>query len=61
MNFKISSITPISTAASISLGRIYAMSALVNVAVIRQLRALLGLRVRESGFIIAVVSCTGSQ
>ena len=57
MNFKINSIPPIITAVSISLVTIYAMSAVVNVAVNRQLNALARLRVRESGIFRAVKSC----
>jgi hypothetical protein len=57
MNFKINSIPPIITAVSISPVTIYAMSAVVNVAVNRQLSALARLRVRESGIFSAVTSC----
>ena len=47
------------TAVSISPVTIYAMSAVVNVAVIRQLSALARLRVRELGIFKAVMSCMG--
>ena len=60
MNFKINSTPPIITAVSISPVTIYAMSAVVNVAVIRQLSALARLRVRESGIFRAAMNCTES-
>ena len=60
MNFKINSIPPIATAVFISPVTMKAMSAVVNVAVIRQLNALARLRVLESGFFSAVMSCMES-
>jgi len=51
MNFKINSIPPIITAVSMSPVTLYAMSAVVNVAVNRQLSALARLRVLESGIL----------
>jgi len=55
MNFKINSKLPIINAVSISPVTIYAMNAVVNVAVIRQLSALARLRVLESGIFSAVM------
>ena len=55
MNFKINSKVPIINAVSISPVTIYAMNAVVNVAVIRQLSALARLRVLESGIFSAVM------
>ena len=55
MNFKTNSKLPIINAVSISPVTIYAMNAVVNVAVIRQMSALARLRVLESGIFSAVM------
>ena len=55
MNFKINSKLPIINAVPISRVTIYAVNAVVNVAVIRQLSALARLRDLESGIFSAVM------
>ena len=55
MSFRMKSKLPIINAVSISPVTIYAMNAVVNVAVIRQLSALARLRVLESGIFSAVM------
>ena len=58
MNFKINSKLPIINAVSISPVTIYAMNAVVNVAVIRQPSALARLRILESSIFSAVMRFT---